>query len=413
MARTDTRTASNSRRFRILAVTALALLLGACSATGSSDTVDELDDTPVLEFEDNPATGTPIRVGLINPEGGTAISWPANREAAEAAVQYANANLGGLAGHPIELVTCRTKEDGASNRDCANRMVEEQVSAVITLASAYGDDMAPIITGAGIPYFTPSGPSVSELTSPGSYVLAAGFPAFLRSMAEHSADQGWDNVTVFITDNGAAATQVKVLGEPAFAEAGVELQVVPIPLGTPDTTPQVGSGTSSDVDAVAVIGDGTMCTSVLKSLAALGATQEKLVIQPCLDPAAVSAVGNELEGARVFLFADMNSDHPEAVLYRNVMRTYAPETDIQGFTYSGYQAVLALVRATESLSGEPTPDAVSAAIESAQDIPMPVANDLTFTCDGSALPDLPAVCSTQVIVATVENGIPVEPTVTG
>lgn len=62
-----------------------------------------------------------MKIGLINNEGGQAISMPENRESAEAVVKYANENLGGISGRPIELVVCKQGEDANQARDCANR----------------------------------------------------------------------------------------------------------------------------------------------------------------------------------------------------------------------------------------------------------------------------------------------------
>ena len=399
-------------RLGLIALVPAFALATACSGSDTDNSASSAIEAPASAFPDKPATGTPIKIGLINPEGGPAISQPSNREAAEAVVQYANANLGGIAGHPIELITCASKEDPASNRDCANQMVEAGVTAVVVTTTGHGDTMAPIITKAGIPYMTPSAASSAELTSPNSYALTGGFPGTLKSMASYAAENGYKKITTFVIDTGSVVPTTKALGGPAFQAAGVELQVIPIPLGTPDATPQVSSGISGDVQGVAVVGDSTMCTSVLKSLGTLGATQDKMLIQPCLDPATIEAVGDALEGAHVFTTADLNSDNEEAVLYRSVMQKYSPDTDTAGYTYTGYQGLLGLVRATQGLTGDPTPASLNAAIQSAKNVALPAGNDITFTCDGSAVPNLPAICGSELVTVTIEDGKPIDPQVT-
>jgi branched-chain amino acid transport system substrate-binding protein len=409
---TSPTTKSTLGRLGLIALVPAFALATACGGSDSDDSASSAIEAPASAFPDQPATGTPIKIGLINPEGGPAISQPSNREAAEAVVQYANANLGGIAGHPIELVPCASKEDPASNRDCANQMVEAGVTAVVVTTTGHGDAMAPIITKAGIPYMAPSAASSAELMSPNSYALTGGFPGTLKSMASYAAENGYKKVTTFVTDTGSVVPTTKALGGPAFEAAGVELQVIPIPLGTPDATPQVSSGISGDVQGVAVVGDSTMCTSVLKSLGTLGATQDKMLIQPCLDPATIEAVGDALEGAHVFTTADLNSDNEEAVLYRSVMQKYSPDTNTAGYTYTGYQGLLGLVRATQGLTGDPTPASVNAAIKSAKNVALPAGNDITFTCDGSAVPNLPAICGSELVTVTIEDGKPIDPQVT-
>ncbi|MGW0022457.1 ABC transporter substrate-binding protein [Rhodococcus sp. NPDC003382] len=382
-----------------------ALIAGtACGTDSAEDSGGSSVEAPEGAFADNPATGTPIKIGLINPEGGPAISMPENRQAAEAAAEYANAHLGGIAGHPIEVVSCAAKEDPASNQDCANQMVEQGVSAVVVTTSGNGAAMVPIITGAGIPYLTTSGTSAAELTTPGTYVLSPGFPGALAGMAAYAAEQGYKKVAAYVIDTGTVIASTEAVGKGTFDAAGVELQVAPVTPGTPDSTPQVSAGLADGTEAVAVIGDGTMCTSVLKSLQTLGATQAKMVIQPCLDPAVVDAVGDTLDGSLVFIGADIDSDGPEAVLYRAVMDEYAPDVEIGGFTSTGYAAMLGLIRAAQGVQGEPTAAAVNEAIKTAKDVPMPAADGITFTCDGTAMPMMPTVCSNKMIRATVAEG---------
>ncbi|GCE44308.1 Urea ABC transporter, substrate binding protein UrtA [Rhodococcus wratislaviensis] len=400
-------------RVGLIALVPAFALATACSGSDADDTASSAIDAPASAFPDKPANGTPIKIGLINPEGGPAISQPSNREAAEAVVKYANANLGGIAGHPVELVTCASKEDPASARDCANQMVEAGVAAVVVTTTGQGDSMAPIITQAGITYLSPSGASKSELSSSNSFMLTGGFPGTLSTMASYAKENGYKKVTVFASDNSTVVPATKAMGGPAFQAAGVELQVIPVPLGTPDTTPQVSSGISEDVGGVAVVGDATMCTSVVKALQTLGATQDKMLIQPCLDPSTVQAVGDAMEGAHVFTTADLTSDNEEAVLYRSVMAKYSPGTETAGYTYTGYQGMLGLVRAAQSVQGEPTAPAIAAAIKSAKNVPLPAGDGITFSCDGSAMPSMPAICSIKGVTVTIENGDPIDPQVTG
>ncbi len=397
-------------RLGLLLVTSALVVGTACGSTDDSADAGSAE-APSSAFPDNPATGTPVRIGVINPEGGPAISMPDNRRAAEAAAEYANAHLGGIGGHPIELEICAAKEDPASNQDCANQMVEKGVAAVVVPSSGHGAAMVPIITGAGIPYMTPSGTTPAELTSPSAYALNSGFPGSLAAMANYAAEQGYQKVAAFVIDTGAVIASTQALGDSTFGAAGVELKIAPVTPGTPDATPQVSAGLADGVDAVAVIGDATMCTSVLRSMMTLGADQAKMIIQPCLDPSVIDAVGDSLDGATAFLGADIDSDEPEAVLYRSVMERYAPDADINGFTFTGYQAMLGLIRAAENLEGEPTAAAIDGAIKTAVDVPMPAADGITFTCDGTAMPGMPAVCANQGIIATVEGGKATDPKV--
>ncbi|MDL9938082.1 ABC transporter substrate-binding protein [Gordonia sp. ABSL1-1] len=393
------------RPARVLAASLLitaTTILGACSSTDDEATSADVS-APPGSFPGIAATGAPIKIGLINNEGGQAISEPDNRLAAEAAAEYANAELGGIGGHKIELVVCKNAEEPASARDCANQMVEKKVSAVVVTTTGLGDILVPTITGAGIPYISTAGQSTQELTSDKSFLWSGGFPSSLQAMATHAKNKGMKNVTAFTIDVPAAVNGLRMIGVPAFKAAGVDLKVVPIPPGTADSTPQVSAGLTGDPEGVVIVGEGTLCTTALKSLGTLAYSGEKMGIQACTSPDIVKAVGPSIEGMTVFTAALTNGDDDEARLYRAVIAKYRPAVDTAGYAYVGYQGVLGLVRATKTLT-DTSPAGVMTAIRASKDVILPAGGGLTFTCNGTANPMMKAVCGKGSIMATLTDG---------
>ena len=400
-----------SRKKMMVLAAAVPLLLAAagCSESDSADNeqaaADAVKDAPEGTFTDNKAEAEPVLVGLYVPEGGAHISQPESREAAEASVKYANSYLGGIGGHPIELKICKGKEDAASAADCANQFVEAKVAAVVVTNTGQGDAMAPIITKAGIPYTSYSGASGSELASPNSFLWTAGFPAVLATMASHAASEGHKSVTLYVTDNAAALGGAKAMGEPAFKAAGVELKLVPVPLGTPDATPQVSAGLKDKPGAIGVVGDATMCASVLKPLKTLGTDVEKMVINYCTEDSVLDAIGKDgVEGATMITSTDATSSDDEVVVYKAILGKYAPDVNPIGAASAGYQSMMGFIRAAEGVQGEVTPESLITAISSAKDVPLPLGAGLTFSCDGKQMPGLTGPCSAKAIVGTVKDG---------
>ncbi|GAB2857486.1 ABC transporter substrate-binding protein [Nocardioides pacificus] len=392
---------------------ALVLLLGvtACSEEESSsasdnDTAAAVSEAPEGTFPGTKAEGEPVKVGLINPEDGPAISQPEGREAAEAVVKYANEHLGGLGGRPIELVVCKAKEDPASNGACANEMVEEDVVGVVVANTANGESMAPVITGAGIAYTGYNGTSGSELTGKNAFLWTGGVAAVISSFAKTAAAEGVKDFTLFGTDNAAVVGALTQMGEPIFKAAGIGLEIVPIPLGTPDSTPQVSAGLKSEPGAVGIVGDSNMCSSTLKALDTLGSEVPRYVIQFCVEDAAVTAAGEAAyDNAFLFTSADgVSEDDEEAQIYRAVMAEYAPDLDTAGAAVTGYQSMLGFIRAAADVKGDVTAKSVIDAISSAKDVPVPVGHGATMTCDGQQFPGLTAICNAGSLVGTLEGG---------
>ncbi|MFE2417024.1 ABC transporter substrate-binding protein [Streptomyces hokutonensis] len=389
-----------------LALVSTTVLLAGCGGGASGATTADSTKIPAAlasAFPGHKATGKPVRIGLITNEGGSAISQPETREAAEAATKYANADLGGIAGRPIALTVCKTKEEPATARDCANQMVEQKVDAVVLTSSGLGDSMVPIVTKAGIPWATAIAASNSEGTTANAFSWTGGFPTTMTSMAAYAKEKGYKKVAAFVIDAPAAVSGIEAIGKPVFARAGIGLQVVTVAAGTPDASPQVSAALRNKPDAVAVVADPTVCTSVLQAMGTLGAGVARMTVQSCVSPEVVQAVGAGMDGVQVFSSFDVASNDPEAQLFRQVMKEYSPDTPTQGYAAIGYQGVLGLVRALHGLTGTVSSKTITAALRTAKDVVLPAGHGITFSCDSKTVPGLPAACSAKEVTGTVSS----------
>jgi len=418
-----------SRRAPLVPVTVLAALTlaaaAACSSSSSSTTTTGATNSASSSspagsappaglsayFPGKQATGTPVKVGLINNEGSSPTAEPSLGDAAVAAADYANAELGGIGGHPIKVYRCSEDEDTASATSCANEMVQDNVAVVVIGATGYGQTMVPIITKAGIPYVSVTGSAAAELTTPGTFMWSGGYEATLHGFAQYAAQHGYKKVVAYVINVPAALAGAAQIGDPLFKAAGVSLSIEGVPADVPDATSQVTAGLTGNPDAALVIADEGTCTSVLKALNVVNPTVPKMVITSCLTTSAVQALGSAMNGVKVFGASAPQANDPEAELYRYVMAKYAPSANATGYSVTGYQSMLGLVRATTSLTGTPTPTSIEAAIKAAKDVPLPAGAGLSFSCDGKALPSLPSVCSIGEVVVTVENGVGTDPQV--
>lgn len=408
-----------SRQRRVIAGIGIAALFTALAATGCAGGGESNNSAvagaPTTSLPDDPATGTPVRIGFVSTEGGAVVSLPQMREGAEAAAEYVNKNAGGIAGRPIELVVCKQQEEPTSATKCANEFVEQKVAAVLSPGTSQGGTILPIVAGAGIPYITLNGVSQQELTSPDSAALSAGLPGTITAMAAAAKDKGMDTFTLFASDGGGLGALVDAMGAPLFQAAGVKLKVVPIPLGVPDPTPLVTSGLSDKPEGVSVIADAATCASVYKAIQTTDPAVQRVFIPACLDPNVIDVIGMDgITGSIGITATDYLSDRPDSVLYRSVLRTYAPEATVAGAASSGYQVVMALASATDHIQGEVTPASIKEALRTAKAVEMPAGGGITFTCDGTAVPQMASICSRQMLIGEInDQGVPVNLKVTG
>ncbi|WP_084742478.1 ABC transporter substrate-binding protein [Cryptosporangium aurantiacum] len=402
------------RRAAVAAVAVLGLgaaLLAGCSGNndsdGSSSSTSKAVDLSVLG-DKKPATGAPVKIGLFNIEGGTAVDSPEIGDGARAAADYANEYLGGLGGHKIEIVRCGDKGDGASAAACANKFVQARVAAVVVGQPATADQIVPVIQGAKIPWISASPSAPTEFAYPGATFFSSGFLGLLASQAVYAKQKGWKRVTMLGTENPQLVATLNSIGKPLFKGQGVTLDFVPVPHGTADAGPQVTAATQSKPDALVIAADAAGCQAVFSAMTTLGATQPKMVNNACVAQPVVDAVGEAgIDKTVLFMSGDPVGDHEEAQLYRAIMQQYAPDVEeTGGITPLGYQSMLGFVRALNAdsaTSGDVTPETVTAAIKKAKNLPLPMGNGETFSCDVTQFP-VPTIkatiCNSKYFVTT-------------
>ena len=81
---------------------------------------------PLMPAHPTRARGTPIRIGTINQDTGAAGAFPELTTADRTAIDFINTELGGVDGHPIELVACNTQFSPDLSQACAQQMVAQR-----------------------------------------------------------------------------------------------------------------------------------------------------------------------------------------------------------------------------------------------------------------------------------------------
>jgi branched-chain amino acid transport system substrate-binding protein len=166
------------------------------------------------------ATGTPITIGYANQED----IFPEATIGIDAAVRYANAELGGIGGHRIRLTTCKItiEEDG---QKCGTQFVNDSsVSVVMTGTLLVGgkglyDTLAgkkPVVIGNGL--------TTDDFTTTAGYSLFTGAVGVVGGLARYVATgvrPKPKRVAVMYGDNPSAQGAFSSLLKPFFDKAGI------------------------------------------------------------------------------------------------------------------------------------------------------------------------------------------------
>ena len=198
---------------------------------------------------------------MISDGKGPVSDLSVESDVADATVAYLNEHRSGIAGRPVELVKCEALADPAIGTDCANRMVEEDVVAVVVGSSSVVESIWEPLHAAGVPVMFHSASGAPLGDSESTFALTDSSFSLIDFPIQVAKDEGAEKVTAVTIDVPAAIGIYQTAAPPLFEEAGIELEVVPIPPGTADMTPQMQALVAGDPGIVQVVGNDAFCIS--------------------------------------------------------------------------------------------------------------------------------------------------------
>jgi branched-chain amino acid transport system substrate-binding protein len=392
-----------SRVALALGVVAVASLSVAVVGSGSAGASAALG-TP------HPATLPAVTVGIIVDGGGSSAIGTAALvgQGAQAAVNYQNEYADGLEGHKITLYTCENQSTPAGGQTCANDMVQKGVVAVVEPFTGQGQTEVPTITGAGIPYITLSGASTAELTTPGSFAIDGGFPAYLGAEALSAKQHGYTKVGLLVENVPAAIQGAQALGAIVFKAAGVGFTVIPVNPGTADMSPQLQSAVSGGSDAVGMVGDVTFCSSFLQAYNTLGLKLPRYVLSTCQDPSVLNSATLDKALAGSYITTTTQASKSDLATYGAIIKKYLPKVspnpNVSSNQASGVTPVLTLAAIMKGSTQPVTAAGIKTQTETATNVVVPLSGGLSFTCNGKAIPLLKSVCSSAAAIGVIQSG---------
>ncbi|MCM3882566.1 ABC transporter substrate-binding protein [Frankia sp. R82] len=389
--------------------------MAACGSSGSGSagvgsaggaaTTSTSGDAAELGPADQ-AKGAPVRIGMVSDGKGPVSDLAYESRVADAAVSWLNAHRGGIAGRPIRLVTCEALADPAKGTDCGNRMVEEKVAAVIVGSSSVGESIWQPVHAAKIPVMfgntSAPGPLADRDTT---FALTDPTYASINLPIEQARQKGLKKITTVAIDVPTVTAYFTSAVGPAYHRAGLDFDLVSIPAGTADMTPQLQKFTKSDPGLVTLLGSDSFCISALNGLKAVGFTGTVTASIVCITDSTRKAVpGSTLRGLAVSAPSPVGTDNPSSRLIRAVVDTYGHDIDLnRSGTFTMFITVAALQAATEGLTGDVTPAAITAAIKAMPAKDLPGASGLKFRCNGKAVPSQPAACVRGTLVTVLDG----------
>lgn len=409
----DTRGGAGRRGLGALAAVGLLVVgSGACSGDDDSSTPDDEetrsgDEVAGLLGPEDAAAGEPVLLGMISDGATQAYDNTDELRAAQAAADLWNEHRGGVAGRPIEVVTCETGGEPAGGTDCANRMVESGVVAVALSQSAVADAVWEPLHEAGVPtMFLQT--SATELLADdrSSFTMANPLSTLFSVPIALAEDEGSDRIA-FVNIDVPQANESFESGaaDEVLTNAGLDYDLIRIPPGTADMVAQLQQVADSDAGVVYIVGNDAFCIAAIQALEAVAYDGVISSVAQCITDATREALPDRLEGISITATMAVGDTEDTAYQrYQAVMGTFGDDVeDVDNpLAMGGYTVMASLAASLVELEGEVTPETVAAAIKSMPETDFPGADGVRFRCGGSAFPSQPAVCSRQSLRAVLD-----------
>ena len=304
----------------------------------------EVDAEPVEADYSLPA----VRIGLMNQENDPIGSFPEIRFGIEGAVNYINAELGGIDGHPVELVTCLQNSVPAA-QECAQELATSDLVSVIngvniwTVAFDFYGTMGNTPVIGGLPLFA------GDYNQPNARYFNGGsvqvYSAAARFVAE---DLGVGKVAVLVNQNPAATAALDSGLAPIFDAYGIEYEAIDVPIPLTDAIPPVSQANAANADLVMLLAAGNECVPVIRAANQLGIPAEKMFYSATCDTEDIYAeVGELMVGSYIHKggYTDREVWAPAEVWDEfdrtdGLLEKYSPEATDASFTGLGWATML-------------------------------------------------------------------------
>jgi branched-chain amino acid transport system substrate-binding protein len=238
----------------------------------------------------------PVYIGYVNQQGGpTAVGLLATA-GAQMAVNYANAELGGVGGHPIQLVTCFIASAEEEGTVCAQKFLANSKVDVIELGgvaigvqSFFGTlgGAKPVIDGVAATPVDSVQKNAVILFGDATHILAP-FGTYAKDVLHAKTA-----ALVYPSDNAGIAVGAAAI-KAGLTAAGISVKAVGYPETQTDLTSVLTAAGAQTADMVIPYSDTAGCVNLAKSLTTLGITDTKKIVSAplCLNGQVIKGLGD-------------------------------------------------------------------------------------------------------------------------
>lgn len=333
----------------------------------------------------------PIRVTMINQENSPAGSFPELRAAAQAAVAFVNAELGGVNGRPIELEPCITDFSVERSQACAQQAAQSGAVVVTSGIDVGANASLPVLEQNGLPLVGGVPATLAEMRSGIATFFSGGVTGAYMAFAEHAAREGRTKIAFAYGEFESFEVPVKEYGVPVAESLGLETELIPFPLIGADMLPVLTAAVDTGADAIVVGAADTACVPTMTTLPELDFEGQLYLTGACAAPEILAQVPDDVQ-ARVIFNSEGGADQDtESSLFDAAIERYATEPAGGAGTVT-FRSTMNLWNLLTSLD---TIDAASVAEALATSVDEPSFWGHPYTCAEEQVTGMPSLCAPQ------------------
>jgi len=339
----------------------------------------------------------PVSIGWVNQQGGQVEIGRFATNGAELAVKYANAELGGVGGHPVQLRTCFIASAEEEGTTCGQRLVADtNVSVILEGGVAIGTQSLYSTIGGAKPVIAGVAVTPVDAAQPNAVVLFGDATHVLGPFGTYAKDVLKAKTAALVYPNEPGIIEGAKAIQEGLRAAGVQVKAVGYSSTQTDLIGPLTSAGAQTADMVIPYSSAAGCVNLAKGLQQLRITDAKKILSAplCLNGQVMAGLGD----FPIWTFAIASSLYgdttdPGMPAYTKVTKTYGtPETAPDPWNIVSFSQMLTTIKFLNEIGYDNiTPQAVLA---KAKAFKGPLALGAPqLQCGKYA--DAPAVCNDQ------------------
>lgn len=238
---------------------------------------------------------SPVTIGWVNQQGG-GLGFPTATEGAEAAVEYINAHLGGIDGHPLKLHTCFVVENEQEGNACGLELVnDKEVHTVLYGTVIAGNQSFQAVNKGKKPILMSNSISPTDATGDNIFIYDGNPASIFGGLATYADSMLHAESVSVIYPQDAQSTAGAATLKKSLESVGIEMQAVGFdPSTTNLTAAAVAAGVQKADAVIPLVSTPPSCVAAAKALDSLG-VQAPIVATGsfCFTDATAKGLGGE------------------------------------------------------------------------------------------------------------------------